>query len=187
MSFAAAANQRVQIETSNNTYSNPIPVTLYGPDGTTVVASWTGDYLLDTTRLGASAGTYYLKFDAAGVDEGSVSVQVWSVPEDIDYGALNLNGTPKTFTTVGGQNASATFQVTTVGQKIQIESSGSTYDPTPEGLPDPSRMARTDDQLVRQRHADDADLQHDRHLEDPGRPPGPLGRLDQRHRDSMCD
>ena len=29
MSFAAAANQRVQIETTGNTYTNPIPVTLY--------------------------------------------------------------------------------------------------------------------------------------------------------------
>ncbi len=42
VSFAAAANQRVQIQTSNNTYPDAIPVTLYEPDGETVVATWDG-------------------------------------------------------------------------------------------------------------------------------------------------
>ena len=130
VTFAAAANQRVQIETSNSTYSDSIPVTLYGPDGSEL-ASWSGDYLLDTTRLDAGAGTYSLRFDPEYVDAGSVSVQVWSVPEDANGGSMSLNGTPKSFTTVGGQNASVTFPITTVGQKIQIVTSGGTYDPTP--------------------------------------------------------
>lgn len=132
VSFAAAANQRVQIETTQNTYADEVPVILYGPDGTTELESWNGNFLLDTTRLGASAGTYYLQLDPEYTDEGGVKVQVWSVPEDADFGAMSLSGTAKTFTTVGGQNASATFQVTSVGQKIQTETSGNTYQQTPK-------------------------------------------------------
>ena len=182
MSFAAAANQRIQIETSQQHVTRTtIPVTLYAPDGTTEVANWEGNDLLDTTRLGTTAGTYYLKFDAGYADEGSVDVQVWSVPEDVDFGVMSLNGTAKTFTTVAGQNATATFQVTSAGQKIQTETLGQHLRPDSEDQLDPSRW-RDRDELVRQHHSVEPDLQHDRHLEDPRRPARSLDWLDQVHR-----
>jgi YD repeat-containing protein len=124
LTFDATAGQRIQLQTSNSTYPCCGPtVRLYKPDGTQLWSS-SGNTLLDTTALPAD-GTYRVLIDPSGASVGSIKVQAWSVPAD-STAATSIDGPAQTVTTVAGQNANLTFDATT-GQRVQVETSGSTY------------------------------------------------------------
>ena len=106
-SFAVTAGQRLMFQTSGSSYSVAPPVTLYRPDGSTVVASWNGNNLTDVLTF-ATAGTYTLKVDPADVTSGSMNLRIWNVPADLAVSPAT-NGAATVLTTTPGQNATASF------------------------------------------------------------------------------
>ena len=105
-------------------------ITVYKPDGTTVVNTWNGNAFFDTTAF-ATAGTYTMVIDPVGTKAGGITVQAWNVPADSTT-PITTDGTPVTFTTAQGQNSNGTFSLTS-GQRVMIKTSGNTYggsDPT---------------------------------------------------------
>ena len=110
LSFTLDANSRLQLQTSASSYaSNPV-ITLYKPDGTTVVNTWNGNAFFDTTAY-ATAGTYTMVIDPVGTNAGGITVQAWNVPADTTT-PITTDGTPFTFTTARGQNSNGTFSLT---------------------------------------------------------------------------
>ena len=59
-----------------------------------------------------------------------MTIKGWSVAADLNLGTINLNGTGVSVATTPGQNARMTF-TGSAGDKIMIQTSGSTYAPTP--------------------------------------------------------
>jgi hypothetical protein len=131
MSFAATAGDRVQVETSENTYPGSYGVNwnLQRPDGSMLWSApqskWDNAFI-DTLTLD-QAGTWRVVFDPAGTQVGSIRFAAWSVPEDVDAGAYAVGDPAKTVSTVApGQGASMTFAAT-AGDRVQIETSENTY------------------------------------------------------------
>ncbi|WP_461022372.1 VWD domain-containing protein, partial [Thalassiella azotivora] len=127
--FEATEGQRIQLRTSGNTFGTGYSVeprwTVTGPDGSTL-SSGRGDALVDTTTVPAT-GTYTFVLDPQGTTTGQITVTAWTVAEDLDAGAMALDGDPLTVTTtVPGQNASLTFE-STADQRIQLETTQNTY------------------------------------------------------------
>ena len=127
MTMQGTTGQRIQFQTNGNTYPNAYEAwRLEKPDGATLFSSSKATAFFDVTTLPAT-GTYRFFIDPGGPDTGSVNVKTWTVPADVDGGSLVIDGPAKTLTTtVGGQNASMTMQGT-AGQRIQFQTSGSTY------------------------------------------------------------
>ena len=126
---SSVAGSRVMIESLGSTYSQPPLVSLLAPNGS-AVASWYGNALREPMTL-AEVGTYTLKIDPVDSTTGSMTLKGWSVAADRDLGTIKLNGTGVNVATTLGQNATMTF-TGTAGDKVMIQTSGSTYNPTPE-------------------------------------------------------
>jgi hypothetical protein len=72
-----------------------------------------------------------VKIDPVGTTTGAITIKGWAVEADASLGTISRNGTPITVTTTGGQNATMTFSGT-VGDRVMIQTSGSSYTRTPE-------------------------------------------------------
>jgi YD repeat-containing protein len=124
--FDGQAGHRVLVNLSGDTLPGcDLDLNVYDPHGTTLGqlnSICTSGQLSIPTR---SDGTYELGLVANGTATGSVTVSLQDVPAD-DSQALTIGGGSKQVTiTIPGQKASFTFQGT-VGQRIQLQLSGST-------------------------------------------------------------
>lgn len=138
--FTATAGQKVSIKL------NPVTIGSSAISGTNVslikgtttvglptVVGTNGGYI-DVTTL-ATAGTYTLKVDPQGVNTGSLTAQLYTVPNDISS-AITAGGagtTPVTVTnTVPGQNMKLTF-TGTLNQRISLDFSNVSIGSSPGG------------------------------------------------------
>ncbi|MEU7828647.1 RHS repeat-associated core domain-containing protein [Nonomuraea sp. NPDC049129] len=115
--FDVAAGQRATIYMSGETFSGCLPITVFGPDGTTLfsqsMCSSTWEWELPE---GSKAGTYAVLLDPQDDQTGKVDVLASAVADATTE--LTLDGAQGTLTTtVPGQQAAFTF-TGTAGQRV---------------------------------------------------------------------
>ena len=137
LTFTATANQKVSIKL------NPVTIGANATSGTTVtllkgtttvglptIVGTNGGYI-DVTTL-ATAGTYTIKVDPQGVNTGSLTATLYTVPADAT-GTILTAGAPVVSTnTVPGQNMNLTF-TGAVNQKVSLDLSNVTIGSSPGG------------------------------------------------------
>ncbi|MFL6138987.1 MAG: beta strand repeat-containing protein, partial [Frankiaceae bacterium] len=130
LTFTGTTGQRIQLQFSGSTYPstccNPTE-RLYKPDGTQLWATSGSTAFMDTTTLPVD-GTYKVLVDPSGTTTGSITLQAWTILDDVSA-TIAIDGPPQTVTTAAGQNAALTFSAT-AGQRVQLQFSGSTYPST---------------------------------------------------------
>lgn len=121
--FDGALNQRASIEADPGPNSS---VTVYKPDGGTLASRSTGIFtvLVEPGYLPV-AGTYTINVDPVSTGTGTVTLTLYSVPEDISgmFAPTNAGDAETVTTTVPGQNGRHTFSGTS-GQRISMKVSG---------------------------------------------------------------
>jgi YD repeat-containing protein len=129
LTFSGTQNQRVSLLLSNDTYtgctlySNGITVTIFNPDGSTLVSGGClGNGAFFDTRTLPANGTYTIKVDPSYTLTGSVALTLYNVVDVT--GSISINGSslPVTISTPG-QNAEITFSGTS-GQSVTVQLSG---------------------------------------------------------------
>ena len=137
LTFTAGSSQKVSIKLSNVSIGSPIggsSVTLM--KGSTMVSAptlvGTNGGFIDTTATLTSGATYTIKIDPQGVNTGSMTVTLYTVPADVG-GSIPTNGTATPVSnTVPGQNIVYTFSGT-LNQKVSLDMSGVTIGSSPGG------------------------------------------------------
>ncbi|HSD02296.1 MAG TPA: hypothetical protein VLB81_08010 [Gaiellales bacterium] len=137
LTFTAGASQKVSIKMTNVSIGSPIggsTVTLM--KGSTMVSApalvGTNGGFIDTTATLTSGATYTIKIDPQGVNTGSMTVTLYTVPADAT-GTILTNGTATPVSnTVPGQNIVYTFSGT-LNQKVSLDMSGVTIGSSPGG------------------------------------------------------
>jgi hypothetical protein len=128
LTFTGAVNQRVSLGVSNDnigTFASGVKLSLKSPTGTSVIAPTvvgTNGTFIEPVTLPA-AGTYTIKVDPDGANTGSLTVNLYTVPNDTSA-AITAGGagaTPVTVTnTAPGQNMKLTFTAGS-NQKVSIK------------------------------------------------------------------
>ena len=125
--FSGTAGQRVLVRASNVTVGTStccsLKLSIPGVTALPVMMGRNGG-ILDTARL-PTTREYSVFVDPQGTDAGSLTLQLYTVPEDVT-GSITPNGPPVSVT-VGapGQNAQLTF-AGTAGQRVSLKLSGVT-------------------------------------------------------------
>ncbi len=115
VSISGTANQRLAMETTASTFAN-VDWKLLTPTGTQVAAG-SGNTFQDVVVLPA-AGTYKFVINPRGTATGRLSVKAWTVPADVNAGAVTKGGAAVKLTvSTAGQNGYFTF-AGTIGQKV---------------------------------------------------------------------
>jgi len=135
--FTATAGQKVSIKL------NPVTIGSSAISGTNVtllkgtttvglptVVGTNGGYI-DVTTL-ATAGTYTLKIDPQGVNTGSLTAQLYTVPADATGTILTTGAATVVTNTVPGQNIQYTF-AGTLNQRISLDLSSVSIGTSPGG------------------------------------------------------
>jgi hypothetical protein len=140
LTFTAGSSQKVSIKMTNVTIGGPISgsiVTLM--KGSTMVSApsivSTNGGFIDTTATLTAGATYTIKVDPQGVNTGSMTVTLYTVPADISspITAGGAGTTPVTVTnTVPGQNIKLTF-TGTANQRISLDLSNVSIGSSPGG------------------------------------------------------
>jgi YD repeat-containing protein len=133
LNFTATAGQRIFVQGSNFTnFSTSLYLVM--PDGTQTLQQYQGpggSPIVDTQTL-PSSGTYQLLIQCPSNSTGSETLQLTSVPPDVNGGVLTvpsvgITGSPATMTiTKAGQNAFFTF-TGTAGQKLSFNTTSTTF------------------------------------------------------------
>jgi hypothetical protein len=128
LTFTGSVNQRVSLGVSSDnigTFAAGAKVSLKSPTGTSVVAPTevgTNGTFIEPVTLTA-AGTYTIKVDPDGANTGSLTVNLYTVPNDTSA-AITAGGagaTPVTVTnTAPGQNMKLTFTAGS-NQKVSVK------------------------------------------------------------------
>jgi hypothetical protein len=128
LTFTGAVNQRVSLGVSSDnigTFASGAKLSLKSPTGTSVIAPTvvgTNGTFIEPVTLPA-AGTYTIKVDPDGANTGSLTVNLYTVPNDTSA-AITAGGagaTPVTVTnTAPGQNMKLTFTAGS-NQKVSIK------------------------------------------------------------------
>ena len=123
--FTATAGQKVSIKL------NPVTIGSNAVSGTTVtllkgtttvgipVGVGTNGGYIDVTTL-ATAGTYTIKVDPQGVNTGSLTAQLYTVPADATGTILTTGAATVVTNTVPGQNIQYSF-TGTLNQRISLD------------------------------------------------------------------
>ena len=138
LTFTAGASQKVSIKMTNVTIgSNPIAgttVTLMKGStsvGVPALVGTTGGYIDTSVTLTAGA-TYTIKIDPQGVNTGSMTVNLYTVPADAT-GTILSNGSATVVTnTVPGQNLLYSF-TGAVNQRVSLDFSSVSIGSSPGG------------------------------------------------------
>ena len=135
--FTATAGQKVSIKL------NPVTIGSNAVSGTTVtllkgtttvgipVGVGTNGGYIDVTTL-ATAGTYTIKVDPQGVNTGSLTAQLYTVPADATGTILTTGAATVVTNTVPGQNIQYSF-TGTLNQKVSLDLSNVTIGSSPGG------------------------------------------------------
>jgi hypothetical protein len=124
LTFTGSVNQRVALNVSTNFGSMfaGARVSMKSPTGTSVLAPvgvGTNPYFVEPITLSA-AGTYTIKVDPDGANTGNVTLNLYTVPNDLSS-AITAGGAGVALAnTVPGQNMKFTFTAT-AGQKVSIK------------------------------------------------------------------
>jgi hypothetical protein len=139
LTFTAGTNQKVSIKMTNVSIgSNPIAGTMVSlMKGSTTVGApalvGTNGGFIDTSVAALTAGaTYTIKIDPQGVNTGSMTVTLYTVPADIT-GTILTNGSATVVSnSVPGQNI--VYQFTgALNQKVSLDMSGVSIGSSPGG------------------------------------------------------
>ena len=118
LEFDGLADQRVFLDFYNPTINNQTSVKILKPDGTVLSSARVYQGFIDVHSLDA-AGVYTIHVDVSGSSVGSLTLELYTVPEDIS-GMISADGVPVTVTTlVPGQNASLTFSGS-MGDRVNL-------------------------------------------------------------------
>ena len=135
--FTATAGQKVSIKL------NPVTIGSNAVSGTTVtllkgtttvgipVGVGTNGGYIDVTTL-ATAGTYTIKVDPQGINTGSLTAQLYTVPADATGTILTTGAATVVTNTVPGQNIQYSF-TGTLNQKVSLDLSNVTIGSSPGG------------------------------------------------------
>ena len=107
VTFTGSTNQRLAMQTLSSTFSD-VDWKLLTPSGTQLAAG-SGDAFQDVVVLPV-AGTYKIAINPRGNATGRVSVKAWTVPADVNAGAVTKGGVAVKLTlSTAGQNGFVTF------------------------------------------------------------------------------
>jgi uncharacterized protein YhfF len=133
--ISGSSGQRIAVETSGSTFTN-VAWKLLAPSGT-VLANGTGNSWSDVVTLPASGG-YQLVVDPAGAETGSIQARAWTISADADAGTVTPGGA-KVTVSVANPGQRAVARITgTAGQRLSLETTGSTFTGVDWKLVDPS-------------------------------------------------
>jgi hypothetical protein len=124
LTFTGSVGQRIALSASTNFGSmfSGAKVSVKSPTGTSVLAPvgvGTSPYFVEPITL-AAAGTYTVKVDPDGANTGNVTLNLYTVPNDLSS-AITAGGAGVALAnTVPGQNMKYTFTAT-AGQKVSIK------------------------------------------------------------------
>jgi hypothetical protein len=123
VTLAGTAGQRLALETTGSTFT-AADWTLTTPTGT-VLATGTGNAFQDVLVL-PTAGTYKITVDPRTAATGKIDIKAWTVPADVNAGAITKGGAAVTITTTtAAQNGYATYNGT-AGQSATFATTGGT-------------------------------------------------------------
>jgi len=138
LTFTAGSNQKVSIKmTSVSIGSNAVSGTNVSlMKGSTTVGLTTpvgtnGGYI-DTSAVLTSGATYTIKIDPQGVNTGSMTVNLYTVPADATGTILTTGAATVVTNTVPGQNIQYTF-AGTLNQRISLDLSSVSIGTSPGG------------------------------------------------------
>jgi hypothetical protein len=124
--FSGVAGQRVLVRASNVTVGTStccsLKLSIPGVTPQPVLMGRNGG-ILDTVRL-PSTGPHSVLVNPEGMDAGSVTLQLYTVPEDVT-GTLSFGSPAPVTTTAPGQNAALTFSGV-AGQRVSLKLSAVT-------------------------------------------------------------
>ena len=124
--FSGVAGQRVLVRASSVTVGTStccsLKLSIPGVTPMPVLMGRNGG-ILDTARL-PSTREYSVFVDPQGMDAGSLTLQLYTVPEDVT-GSLTFGSPTSVTTTAPGQNAALTF-TGAAGQRVSLKLSGVT-------------------------------------------------------------
>ncbi len=137
LTFTATANQKISIKLNpvtigSNAVSGPTVTLLKGSTtvGIPTSVGTNGGYI-DVTTL-ATAGTYTIKVDPQGVNTGSLTATLYTVPADASGTILTTGASTVVTNTVPGQNIQYSF-TGTLNQRISLALSSVSIGSSPGG------------------------------------------------------
>ena len=138
LTFTAGASQKVSIKMTNvsigsNAISGTTVTLMKGSTsvGLPTAVGTNGGYI-DTSAVLTSGATYTIKIDPQGVNTGSMTVNLYTVPADATGTILTTGASTVVTNTVPGQNILYSF-TGTLNQKISLDLSSVTIGSSPGG------------------------------------------------------
>jgi hypothetical protein len=138
LTFTAGTNQKVSIKMTNvsigsNAVSGTTVTLMKGSTtvGLPTTVGTTGNYI-DTSAVLTSGATYTIKVDPQGVNTGSMTVNLYTVPADATGTILTTGAATVVTNTVPGQNIQYSF-TGTLNQRISLDLSSVSIGSSPGG------------------------------------------------------
>ncbi|MCW3842175.1 DUF6531 domain-containing protein [Micromonospora yasonensis] len=131
VAFAGTAGQSVSVILANGTFGTyNASATLRAPDGSTIASqSYCGTSCSFNAVVLPVTGTYTVLVNPSGTILGSITGQVYDVPNDAVANTTPGGAAVTVTTTVPGQNAVVSFPAT-AGQRVAVQLSAGTYGST---------------------------------------------------------